>query len=429
MKLFIFFIAFLISAMPLSVNAEEIIKKGESLNLERGIEIALKMQPAIISAMNTANASRSRIGQAKSNYYPQIDWTSDASRTSVGKRSSLGFETRSVIYNSYFTGVNLNQIIYDFGKTAAQVKIQGLNYNSSLSDLEDVSEQIIFNVKQAYYGVLQAKRSRDVAADTVKQFQQHLDQARGFYEVGTRPKYDVTKAEADLSNAQLNLITTKNALKLAVVTLNNVMGVPDAPEYTLVDNLAFQKYEMTLKGAISKAYENRPDLKSIVDRRQAAEKSIDLAKTGYYPVLTGGAGYDYAGNVFPLQRGWNIGATFSFPIFSGFLTKYQVDEAKANLQVLKADEESVRQTVFLQVQQAYLNLEQAQESVPTAKIGLTQAQENFDIATGRYAAGVGSPIEVTDAEVLLANAKLSYIQALYNYKVSRASLEKAMGMK
>lgn len=429
MKRFTFLASLLIFIISLKVNAEEIIKKGESLNLEQSIDIALKMQPAIISAANTAYASRSRIGQAKANYYPQIDWTSDASRTSVGSRTSLGFKTGSVIYNSYLTGVNLNQIIYDFGKTATQVKIQSLNYNSSLSDLENVSEQIIFNVKQAYYGVLQAKRNRDVTADTVKQFQQHLDQAKGFYEVGTRPKYDVTKAEADLSNAQLNLITAENALKLAVVTLNNAMGVPDAPEYTLVDNLAFQKYEMTLKDAISKAYEDRPDLKSVIVRRQAMEKSIDLAKTGYYPVLTGAAGYDYAGNTFPLQKGWNIGATFSFPIFSGFLTKYQVDEAKANLQVLKANEESVRQTVFLQVQQAYLNLKQAEESVPTAKIGLKQAQENFDIATGRYAAGVGSPIEVTDAEVLLANAKLSYIQSLYNYKVSHASLEKAMGMR
>jgi outer membrane protein len=429
MRLFIFFIAFLIFAAPLSARAEEIIKKGESLTLEQSIDIALKMQPSIISAMNTAKVDQSRIGQAKASYYPQIDWTSSASRTSVGTRTSFGFKTGSVIYNSYSTAVNLNQIIYDFGKTAAQVKIQGLNYNSSISDLENVTEQIIFNVKQAYYGVLQARRNRDVATETVKQFQQHLDQAKGFYEVGTRPKYDVTKAEADLSNAQLNLITAENAFKLSVVTLNNAMGVPDAPEYALVDNLAFQKYEMTLEAALSKAYENRPDLKSIIDRRQAAEKSIGLARTGYYPVLTGGAGYDYAGNTFPLQKGWNIGATFSFPIFSGFLTKYQVDEAKANLQVLKADEESVRQTVFLQVQQAYLNLGQARESVPTAEIGLKQAQENFDIATGRYEAGVGSPIEVTDAEILLANAKLSHIQALYSYKVSRASLEKAMGMR
>jgi TolC family type I secretion outer membrane protein len=415
--------------MPFNTGAEDIIKKGESLNLERCIEIALKRQPVIIAAMSTANANQSKIGEAKANYYPQIDWSSSASRTSVGPRTSFGFATRSVIFNSYSTGVTLNQNIFDFGKTASQVEIQKLNYDSSLSDFGNVSVQIILSVKQAYYGVLQAKRNRDVAADTVKQFQQHLDQAKGFYEVGTKPRFDVTKAEVDLSNAKLNLIKAENALRIAVANLNNAMGVPDAPGYEVEDNLSFKKYGITFDDAVSKAYQNRPDLKSIIAKKQAAESSIELAKKDYYPVLTGTAGYDYAGNAFPLERGWNIGATFSFPLFSGFLTKYQVEEAKANLNVLNANEESLRQNIFLEVQQAYLNLKEAEDSIPTAELTVQQAQENFEIANGRYAAGVGNPIEVTDAEVSLLNAKLSYIQALYNYKVSQASLEKAMGMK
>jgi outer membrane protein len=429
LKQFFLLILFLIFIMPFNAGAEDIIKKGESLNLERCIGIALKRQPAIVAAMSTANASQSKIGEAKANYYPQIDWTSSAGRTSVGTRTSFGFETRSVIYNSYSTGVTLNQNIFDFGKTASQVKIQKLNYDSSLSDIENVSDQIILNVKQTYYGVLQAKRNRDVSADTVKQFQQHLDQAKGFYEVGTHPKFDVTKAEVDLSNAKLNLIKAENAFRIAVANLNNAMGVPDAPEYEVEDNLSFKKYGITFDDAVSKAYQNRPDLKSIIVKKQAAENSVELAKKDYYPVLTGTAGYDYAGNTFPLQKGWNIGATFSFPVFNGFLTKYQVEEAKANLNVLSANEESLKQNIFLEVQQAYLNLKEAEDSIPTAELGVKQAEENFEIANGRYTAGVGNPIEVTDAEVLLLNAKLSYIQALYNYKVSQSSLEKAMGMK
>jgi len=429
LKQFVPLILFFIFIMPFNAGAEDIIKKGESLNLDRCIEIALKRQPVIIAAMSTANANQSKIGEAKANYYPQIDWISSASRTSVGTRSSYGFETRSVIFNSYSSGVTLNQNIFDFGKTASQVKIQRLNYDSSLSDLENLSEQIILNVKQTYYGVLQAKRNRDVSLEAVTQFQQHLEQAKGFYEVGSKPKFDVTKAEVDLSNAKLNLIKAENAVRIAVANLNNTMGVPDAPEYEVEDNLSFKKYEITFADAVSKAYQNRPDLKSIIVKRQAAESSVGLAKKGYYPVLTGTAGYDYAGNTFPLQKGWNIEATFSFPVFSGFLTKYQVEEAKANLNALSANEESLRQTVFLEIQQAYLNLKDAEERIPTAELTVKQAEENFEIANGRYAAGVGNPIEVTDAEVALNNAKTSYIQALYDYMVAWASLEKAMGSK
>ena len=434
--------ALLIYALPLTVNAEEIIKKGESLNLERCIEIAGKMQPSISAAAYNVNANASRVGQAKSNYYPQINWNSSYNRisssrsansfSSAGGTSTSSGGTASVSgtgsFDQYFTGFSLSQDIYDFGKTPSQVKIQKFNLDSSRSDLENVAEQVVFNVKQAYLGVLQARRNRDVSADTLKQFQQHLDQAKGFYEVGTKPKFDVTKAEADLSNAKLNLIKAENALRLAVVALNNAMGVPEAPEYILDDNLSFQKYNITFEEALDKAYKSRPDLKSTISRRQAADKSVDLAKTNYYPVLTGNAGYSWSGEtVSSLDHGWNVGAALSFPIFSGFLTKYQVEEAKANLGILKENEESLRQSIFSDVQQAYLNLKQAEESIPTAELGVKQAQENFEIANGRYAAGVGNPIEVTDAEVLLSNAKLSYIQTLYSYRVSRASLEKAMG--
>jgi len=276
---------------------------------------------------------------------------------------------------------------------------------------------------------LQARRNRDVSAQTVNQFQQHLEQAKGFYEVGTKPKFDVTKAEVDLSNAKLNLIKAGNALKLAIVSLNNAMGITEAPEYTIEDNLSFQKYEITYEGAMEKAYKNRPDIKSITAKMQASESSIELAKKGYYPVLTGNAAYNWSGEEFPLDHGWNMGATLSFPIFSGFSTKHQVEEANANLNVLKANKESLRQRVFLEVQQAYLNLKDAEERIPTAELTVKRAEENFEIANGRYATGVGNPIEVTDAEVALSNAKTSYIQALYDYKVAQASLEKAMSSK
>ena len=409
-------------------EAEEIIKNGELLNLDRCMEIALKKQPNIISAANTVKVNQSRVGEANANYYPQIDFSSGYSKS----YSNAGASVRSTgsgsnSFSQYTGSVNLRQNIYDFGKTSTQVDIQNLNLDSSRSDLENVTAQIILNVKQAYYGVLQAKKNRDVADETVRQFQCHLEQAKGFYEVGTKPKIDVTKAEVDLSNSRLNLIKAANAFRLAIAALNNAIGVPDAPEYTIEDNLSFRKYVITFEEATGRAYSNRPDLASIVFKREAAEKSVNLAKTGYYPVLTGNAAYSRSGEKFPLGEGWDAGVTLSFPVFSGFLTKYQVEEAKANLNVLKANEESLRQDIFLEVRQAYLNLQEAEERIPAAELVVKQAEENLELANGRYAAGVGSPIEVTDAQVGLSSSKLSYIQALYDYKIALANLEKAMG--
>jgi outer membrane protein TolC len=427
----IFFGVFLfpIFIPPLSGSAQELIKKGETLSLAKCVQIGIEKHPDIEAAMSTADAIRARIGQARANYYPQIGWTSDVSRTAVGSRTSSGFVTGAATYNSYSTGITLNQNILDFGKTATQVKIQSLDYDASRSDLETETELIVFNVKQAYFGVLQALRNRDIASEAVKQFQLHLDQAKGFYEVGTVPKYDVTKAEVDLSNARLNLIKAQNSIRLAFAALNNGMGVPDAPEYQIEDNLSFEKYEIAFEDALARAYQNRPDLKSMTAKRQAGESSITLAKKGFLPQLAGTAGYDFGGYSFPLQRGWNIGMTLNLSLFSGFLTVYQVEESKANLKALRANEESLRQSVFLDVQQAYLNLKQAEEVIPVAELTVTQAQENYDIASGTYSEGLGDPIQVADAGIALSSAKAAHVQALYDYKVARSSLEKAMGSK
>ena len=178
-------------------------------------------------------------------------------------------------------------MIFDFWKTRDQVNIQQLSADSAKADLTSTQEQVILNVKQSYYTVLKAKRNLVVAEETVKQFQQHLEQAKAFYEVGTHPKFDVTKAEVDLGNAQLNLITVRNSLKIAMITLNNALGIPEAPEYQIEDNLSFSQYSISLKEAVDRAYENRPELKSILLKKKATEESVSLAKKGYFPVLSG----------------------------------------------------------------------------------------------------------------------------------------------
>ncbi len=439
MKNIISLMLFIVLAVPLSAGAEEIIKEGELLNLQRCIELAVIRHPTILAGQNNVSASQSRVGQARSNYYPQIDLSGSYSRikpvTGAQRLVSTGIDGTSAAnvtksFDQFSGSVSLSQNIWDFGRTSSQVDIQRFNLDASSSNLETTIEQVVFNVKQAYYGVLRAQRNRIVAQDTVKQFHLHLDQAKAFYEVGTRAKYDVTKAEVDLSNAKLALIRSENTLKVSKVTLNNTMGVPDAPDYAVEDNLAYEKYEIALPQAIETAYKNRPDLKAAVATSRSFERSIDSAKTGYYPFLTGNAQYDRSDTTFfPSGEGWSAGVALTFPIFNGFLTKNQVEEAKANLGVAKANEETLRQSILLDVQQAYLDLVVAGESISNTGLTVKQATENLDIANGRYAAGVGNPIEVSDAEVSLAVAKTAYNQALYDYKVARASLERAMGVR
>ena len=133
--------------------------------------------------------------------------------------------------------------------------------------------------------------------------------------------YDVTKAEVDLSTAKLNLIKAENAFRLARVTLNNAMGLPEAPDYEVEDRLSSGRQDMDLEEAIRKAYDRRPDLKAMALKRKSQEQSIELVRKAYYPSLTGSAGYGWGGGDFPLERGWSFGAEVSIPLFTGFSTQ------------------------------------------------------------------------------------------------------------
>jgi len=406
------------TATPTTVEA----KPGDRLTLQQCVDIARQKSPTIAAAGFAVGAADARVGQAQSAYYPQISLSGGYSEYSL-------YTDRTNRSSDLYQGnATLNQLLFDFGKTPSQVRIQRLNEDATRSDQRNTVSQVVFGVKQAYYSLLQAEKNREVAAETVKLTRDQLDQAKGFFDAGVKSRYDVTLAEVNLSNAQFAQIRAENAVKVARVTLKNTMGAPDMPDFAVEDTLPFQKYPTTYDEAVKRAYTNRPDLLSIQAKKEASKESVSLARTGYYPTLSGTANYTRAGDTFtPEQSGWSAGVTLTVPIFSGFLTSSQVKEAKQNLNIQQANEETLRQNILLDVQQSYLNLQALESGVAVAELTVRQAQENYDIVNGRYAAGIGSPLDVTNALVGLANAKTNFIAALANYKIAEAALLKAMG--
>jgi outer membrane protein len=151
-----FFYCILLSftIFPSGLAAEELIGKGEILNLNQCIDIAVKKHPQIISARNNLDVLRNRVGQSKAGYYPQVKWSTGLSRNASPLKSAP--------YNEYSSRVSLNQNIFDFNRIGTKVDIQTLNFESARADLNDVMLKIILGVKQAYYELLRAKRTRDI---------------------------------------------------------------------------------------------------------------------------------------------------------------------------------------------------------------------------------------------------------------------------
>ncbi len=406
-----------------SLWATDTFQKGDVLTLQQCIDTALKNHPAINAATGAIRQSESKIGQASAGYYPQIVFQSGYSRVGPAATSM-----RSDPYNYYSDTLNLNQTLFDFGKTSTSVDIEKLRKQSAEADFQETTSEIILIVKETYYSFLKAKMSEAVALETVNQFQQHYDIARTFFETGKNSKIDVTSAEVNLSDAGIQLISAQNAMRIARVNLNKAMGVISTTEYNVQEAFHLEHADISFDTALAQAYENRPDILSTRLKKDALEKSINLNKKGYLPVMSGNATYGYAGDDTSMDKSWNAGVALTFPLFTGLSTKYAVAEARANLDIAKANEESLRQTIYLEVQSAYLNRKEAFERIETGRIIVRQAEENLELARGRYATGVGSSIEITDAMIKLNNAKLTYISALSDFSVAQARLEKAIGV-
>lgn len=422
---------------------DELPPPGQPLTLEQCIAIALKYQPSLRASAASIEASRARLEQSLASYYPQLNLNNSYSTTTnnysagttSGSSTVVGISGQRDRYSRTFTDVTasalaLSQNIYDFGRTANAVTVSKENIRASQEDFVITRQNVIFNVQQAYYNVLQTLRLIRVAEDTVNQNQQRLEQAQGFYQAGTRPKIDVTNAEVNLANAQLALIRTRNNYQVARATLNNALGLRQDLNFPIEDSLEFKRREITLDEILKKAYDQRPEIAQIKARQRAQEGTIKLAESGYYPTLSGNASYTYRTGDFNKDYYWDwfFGASINFPIFSGFSTPNQIAEGKATLRNLLAQEEIVKLAIRLEGEQAYLGLREADERTRVTERTIGQAQENFELASGRYQVGVGFPLEVTDAEVLLANARANYIQALADYRIAEARIDKAMGM-
>ncbi|MCD7739989.1 MAG: TolC family protein [Candidatus Gastranaerophilales bacterium] len=403
-----------------SINTNKIIEVNDC------VKIALEKHPAIISAMNNADIYKSKIAQAWSNYFPTLSAGVSYSRNDM-QMSNFSFPVQK--YDMFYTPtVSGDLLLFDFGKTKSQADIAKRTYEAAQYSLQTSINTVIYNVKQSYYNLLFAQQQVKVYEDTVKDYELHLEQAKAYFNIGTKPKIDVLTAEYNLGKAKLNLIQANNTLKIAFVQLSNAMGMPDYSDYDVTDNLTVKAYDINVDDAVNTAYETNPELLEAKKKADASELLVRSAKRAFTPDISGFASYTRGGKKVDTDYGYQFGAQLSYQTVNLMLLKKQVDEAKATYKKDLADYETTKQDIYFEVKQAYINLTNAQESIGVAKLSMDEAKEQYDQAFGRYKVGLGDAIELKDAETTFRNSQLDYYNTLLNYHVSAADLERLMGV-
>lgn len=389
------------------------------------IAIAEQQHPSLKAATAAVQAGHARVWEAASTYLPQINASYAAQRRQTSSAAYGGAGGQAFRSNYYNTGASLTQVLFDFGQTLNAIQAAQATEESLQANRTTQHDTVVLNLKQAYFNVLATGRLLKVADETVHQNHKHLEQAQGRFKVGLAAKFDVTQAQVQMANAELNQVTARNNAAVAREMLRNALGWTGALDFDIVDNFDVYEVRVSEADALRAAYDQRPELQSILAQERATSRQIAGLRKSYLPSVQAKADYNYLGIDYPLSNVWDFGATVNLNVLNGGLTTAQISEQKANLSNLKFNEEVLRQNIALEVRQAVLNLQQAAESIRVSEKALQLAKENLDLAEGRYNTGVGNIIELTDAQASLTSAEASHVQALYTYKTTLAALEKA----
>lgn len=402
------------------------IEKNVDMSLDNCIKLALGNNPQINAAFQDILASDARIKQVWSNYFPTLSWQTSYTRLRQLQLSdALG---ENLEFNYYLLGqVSLQQMLYDFGVTQNQATIRKLDYEAYKKTFEAVVNDVIYQTKNAYFNVLYAYENKRIALDTVDKYQLFYNQAKAYYSTGMNPKVDVTIAETNLSNAKLKLIEADNAINLAIAKLNNVMGVPYIEKYKIVDRLQYKPVKITFEQAIDIARVARPELKRAEIRVEGVNQTVKLTKKSFLPTISVEGQYQRGGKTWTSNYGFNLGGYLTFPAVNIMLLRNEVKEARYLYDRELANARDVQNSIYLEIQTAYLKVEEKRNQLPVAILQVKQAKENYELSFGRYRVGEGSPTELKDSENTYEQAQLTYYTALYEYNSARAQLEKAIG--
>jgi outer membrane protein TolC len=422
------FLTLLPAPLPAAGAVELTIVEGSTLTLSRCLAIALAEAPDVKSADFAVLAGRDRMKAARAGWYPSINAAAGyTANKAADKNLSDPFSSKIATYDGKDAGVSVSQILYDFGRTKAAADIGSDSLGLAERGKEVAVLSLATTIKINYYGLLGAQRVREVQKEIVAQYNQQLLVAQSHFAAGTKPKYDVTKAEVDLSSARLQLLQAEHQVQLAWTALNAAMNKLSAPVYYIEDTLDFARMAVTFDAIVAAAYNFNPAIKAQEEVIKLAEHRLLLSRSSYYPVLSGFAGYGYSGSVSPLSRGWNAGIAASLNLFSGFSDSSKTAEAGNLLSADRMKLENIKLLILLQARQAFLSLQNAEDSIESASLQVKQAAENLDIASARYETGLGGPVEMADATVSYGKARQALIQALYDYKRSQTDIEKIMG--
>ena len=410
-----FFLLFFI-ALSFSVYAQSPLQ----LSLDECIQRALENNENIEIYKQLKESAKWQLSSAKKAKGVSITWQTNFNRIS------------SDYYHSNFGNTLSMQVPISTGKRLEEsINHQRLQLDYADISLKNEGQIVRFDVIEAYYNVLQKQNLVTIAESGVRMSSEQMDVIQTQYDEGTLVKSDLLHMQIELANYQQGLIDAKVALEIAEIKLLSLIGLPEDTKFETTDKFDYSPYSMTLEECLEFAKNNRLDSKIAKNTIKQTETQIKILKAEDKPTLSATANKSISdnksGSHFDRSNSWEAGVMMTWKIFNNRATRDDIKAAEANVKKAKAEALGVDKSIILQTKSAYIQMKAAEENIKTSAEAVLKAKENMSIAQARYEEGVDILLNLTDAQEKLIRAGTNYYTALYEYNLSRASLEKAIG--
>ncbi len=417
------------SAAPLS-GAEA----PRSLNLKEALGLAFKANPHLqVSRLEELIADQ-EVVRARSGYLPKVK--SEVNQTIYdlatkikvqgGVASGVSFP---ITNNNYWTSqVTVDQTVFDFWATSSRYQAAILGQGATRLDTLQVRDNIFLLVCQGYFKVLRGEKLVEVARQEVAQLtDQHRD-ARNLYEFGLTTYNDVLQAEVGLADARQRLITAQNDIINAKAALNKLIGLPIPTPLALAEEKDLAAPPLNAASAADLATQQRSDLKAAASRINQGEKTVTQTKAKHFPHFYAQAGHFWQqNNAWVDDSQWFAIFGMRWSLFTGLDTRAQVRQARERVEQLKVRRQDLGEQVRLEVQTAYLAVQETGERIRVTERSVAQGEENLRLNQERYREQVGTATEVVDAVTLLTRARVNFFNARYDHQLAKAQFLWAVG--
>ncbi|MHB9129545.1 MAG: TolC family protein [Armatimonadota bacterium] len=391
------------------------------LTLQDCINTALANQVDVLVGQNTVTASKARVTQQKGDYFPQV---------SVQTQTKLAGNASRGVGNISGTSLSITQNFYDGGLREARVSGVKAGVVQNTASLERTKQAVVFDVTQNYYTLLRQQHLAIVAETKVKYLQSQRDLVRTQVQVGAAAEVDILPIDAQLANANVDLLAAKNAVRTAGITLQQAMGLRPQPGFAIQDiTEPVNQPIRPVDEYLALAAKHRPDIVQTKAGVQVAQSSVKQSKITMLPRPFVSGQFDN-----PLFGGGGSGSAetlitggIAFSLFDGGSNRAAYTEARANLSSSQLRRQQLAKDIEADVNAAYLNLTDAKERMAASDLSLTASQKNADAQLARYKAGLAITLDLLNAQVDLATAQSNAVQARYDYYTSLAQLEFAIG--